>query len=129
MVSDSIGGVASGEEMAADGGLGSGLVLVWDSPLDLYLGFERAIAISLITVERCWLVLWEMRSDFGFGVKDYNCCSSAFWKCVCKWESEVKESDKLRDRVRLKPCQQSGLVSELHIDCAKGVNCSKIYFE
>ena len=85
MVSDSIGGVASGVEMVvAEGGLGSGLVLLWNSPLDLCLGFERAMAVSLITVERCWVVLLGMRSDFGSRVKNYSCCSSAFWKCVCK---------------------------------------------
>ena len=121
--SDSIGGVASGVEMVvAESGLGSGWGSVWDSALDLYLGFERAIAVSLITVEGCWLVLWGMRSDFGFGVKDYSCCSSAFWECVCKWEIEAKESDKLRDRTRLKLFQQSGLVLELHIDCAKSAS-------
>ena len=79
MGSDSTGVVDSGVEMVvAVGGLGSGLGLGWDSPLDLCLGFERAIVVSLITVERCWVVLWGMRSDFGSGMKNSSCCSSRF---------------------------------------------------
>ena len=102
MVSDSTGGVASGVEMfTAEGGMGSGLVLLWASPLNLCLGFERAIAVSFITVERCWVV---------FGVKYYN---------------KVNRSDKLRDHARLKPFQQSDLVLELRIHCTKNVSCSR----
>lgn len=80
MGSDSTGGVDSGVEIVvAVGGLGSGLGLRWDSPLDLCLGFERAILVSSIKAERCWVVLWGMRIYFGSGVKNYSCCSSVFF--------------------------------------------------
>ncbi len=92
VVSDSIGGVASGVEMVvAEGGLGSGLVLGWDSALDLCLGFERAMAVSLVKVERCWVVLWGMRSRLVLGVKNYGCCSrDYFWNFCMQMRNRSK---------------------------------------